>query len=247
MSESIAFDRAVEYYDRTRALPAEIHDRFIGVAAGELGARPTLEIGVGTGRVGLSLVERGVPLVGLDLSRPMLDVLRSKGTLPVVEGDCVRLPFPAACFHGAVACMVLHLVPPYREALAELRRVVRPGGVVLASRGRPGGPWGETAEHFHEELGRPPTIAGAATIEDVDAAAAEVGFAVRRLPEVRWTTTFDTGAVLGQWERREFAGLWREPEEECRRAAAATRAWAFERFGAGIEAETAVAWHAYDR
>jgi SAM-dependent methyltransferase len=49
-----------------------------------------LELAVGTGRVAIPLVERGVPVRGIELSRPMIDRLRAKvgaDALPVVEGD----------------------------------------------------------------------------------------------------------------------------------------------------------------
>ena len=49
-----------------------------------------LELAVGTGRVAVPLAERGVPVTGIELSRPMIDRLRAKvpeARLPVVEGD----------------------------------------------------------------------------------------------------------------------------------------------------------------
>ena len=49
-----------------------------------------LEFAIGTGRVAVPLVERGVPVTGIELSRPMIAQLRTKvdeATLPVVEGD----------------------------------------------------------------------------------------------------------------------------------------------------------------
>lgn len=61
-------------------------DRLAELAAG--GA--TLELAVGTGRVAIPLVERGVPVTGIELSAPMIERLREKvdeQTLPVVHGD----------------------------------------------------------------------------------------------------------------------------------------------------------------
>ncbi|HUZ17639.1 MAG TPA: class I SAM-dependent methyltransferase [Spirochaetia bacterium] len=49
-----------------------------------------LELAIGTGRVAVPLVERGVPVTGIELSRPMIDQLRTKmdeSSLPVVHGD----------------------------------------------------------------------------------------------------------------------------------------------------------------
>jgi SAM-dependent methyltransferase len=54
------------------------------------GGGRALEFAIGTGRVGIPLAERGVPVTGIELSQPMIDVLRSKvdeATIPVVAGD----------------------------------------------------------------------------------------------------------------------------------------------------------------
>ena len=79
--KSLTFDRAVSYYDRTRALPREVSDALTDALI-ELGqlqpGRRCLEVGVGTGRIALPLVARGVDLVGVDLSSAMLARLASK-------------------------------------------------------------------------------------------------------------------------------------------------------------------------
>ncbi len=51
---------------------------------------PALEFAIGTGRVAIPLVRRGIPVTGIELSLPMVDQLRSKAdedTIPVVVGD----------------------------------------------------------------------------------------------------------------------------------------------------------------
>ncbi|MFE0592298.1 class I SAM-dependent methyltransferase [Micromonospora echinospora] len=56
-----------------------------------------LEFAVGTGRVAIPLAERGVPVTGVELSRPMLDQLRTKAdeaTVPVVVGDMATTVVP---------------------------------------------------------------------------------------------------------------------------------------------------------
>ncbi len=69
--KSLTFDRAVSYYDRTRALPREVSDALTDALI-ELGqlqpGRRCLEVGAGTGRIALPLVARGVDLAGVDLS-----------------------------------------------------------------------------------------------------------------------------------------------------------------------------------
>jgi SAM-dependent methyltransferase len=56
-----------------------------------------LELAIGTGRVAVPLAERGVPVVGIELSRPMVDQLRTKvdeATIPVVVGDMATAVAP---------------------------------------------------------------------------------------------------------------------------------------------------------
>jgi SAM-dependent methyltransferase len=136
--ESVSFDRAASYYDATRALPPEVAREQTQLLLDEIGssARPVLEIGVGTGRIAAPLAGRH-RVVGIDLSREMLRVLAAKDSgVAAVEGDAVRLPFRSEAFGAVVACHVLHLVRDWQRAVAEVGRVLVPGGVLLVSRGR---------------------------------------------------------------------------------------------------------------
>src|SRR2546423_11010187 len=137
---SIAFDQAADYYDRTRRLDPHVHAAVIDLLAGELRGRGRcLEVGVGTGRIALDLHRAGVPMAGVDLSRPMLDRLVEKagGTapFPLAVADATALPARRHAVGAALACHVLHLIPRWREAADELARVVAPGGVVLVDIG----------------------------------------------------------------------------------------------------------------
>jgi SAM-dependent methyltransferase len=65
-------------------------DPAVALLAGLAQGRPTLELGIGTGRVALPLAERGVPVHGIDASKAMVARLRAKArgeTLPVTLGD----------------------------------------------------------------------------------------------------------------------------------------------------------------
>ena len=58
---------------------------------------PALEFAIGTGRVGVPLSERGVPVTGIELSGPMIEQLRTKvdeNTIPVVVGDMASTVVP---------------------------------------------------------------------------------------------------------------------------------------------------------
>src|SRR5512136_2137684 len=140
MNTSYSFDRAADFYDATRACPPKVADRITRSILDLTGAIPStriLEVGIGTGRISAPLIARGLNVVGLDLAREMMGRLQNKlapGTLlRLVQGDASRLPFPAATFDVELAVHVFHLVAPWRQAIGELERVLRPEGLVLHS------------------------------------------------------------------------------------------------------------------
>ncbi|MCV9936975.1 class I SAM-dependent methyltransferase [Boseaceae bacterium BT-24-1] len=111
------------------------------VAAACASGRDILEIGVGTGLT-LPYFERDRRIVGADLSLDMLRVARGKMLsqgLTHVRGlmvmDACRLGFADNSFDAVTAQFVITLVPDPEQALAEMDRVLRPGGeIVISSR-----------------------------------------------------------------------------------------------------------------
>jgi ubiquinone/menaquinone biosynthesis C-methylase UbiE len=133
MNNSLSFDRAAGYYDQTRSMPQEVTRQGVG-AIMELAGKDAriLDVGTGTGRVSIPLLESSADLVGCDLSLPMLRRLQEK--LPgarILQADGSRLPFPTAHFDAVLTVHVVHLIAPWQEALREFRRVLRPGGSYL--------------------------------------------------------------------------------------------------------------------
>jgi len=97
-----------------------------------LGAGPgdvVLDAGCGNGRPLRLLAERGCTAVGLDLSPGMAAAAGAR----TLVGDVQHLPFADAAFDGALALMMLYHVPDQAAAAAELRRVVGPGGALVAT------------------------------------------------------------------------------------------------------------------
>jgi len=93
--------------------------------------RDVLECGVGTGLLLERVARVARSATGIDLSPGMLERARARG-LDVHEGDLVALPFDAERFDVTYAFKVLAHVPQVGRALAEMARVTRPGGVVVA-------------------------------------------------------------------------------------------------------------------
>lgn len=136
---SISFDHAADFYDATRALPEALARDLIAALARELrlaGATRVLEVGVGTGRIARPLAEHGFRVCGIDIAPRMLTRLQEQLGPEQVEpdlllGDATRLPLATGSFGAAVLCHVLHLIPPWQDAVAEMRRVLKPGGLLL--------------------------------------------------------------------------------------------------------------------
>ena len=139
-AESLVFDRVVEYYDKTRSLSSASMDKLVPLIRRTVGDGPCLEIGVGTGRIALPLQAAGTDMVGLDLSQAMMQrLVHNAGGVapfPLVRADASSLPFIDDSFAAALAVHVLHLIPEWRQALAELGRVVRPSGPLVIDIGR---------------------------------------------------------------------------------------------------------------
>jgi len=96
-----------------------------------------LDLGVGTG-ISLPLYDRKHRVVGVDLSSEMLERARKRvveDELNHVEAlevmDAGALAFPDQSFDAAMAMFVITVVPDPEKVLAELARVVRPGGRVM--------------------------------------------------------------------------------------------------------------------
>jgi SAM-dependent methyltransferase len=257
-TRSVRFDQAVDYYDRTRALPPDAAAAVTELLVTELGDRaPVLDAGVGTGRIARPVAERGVPLAGIDISLPMLEKLveNAGGVSPfeLVNADVTSLPFPNAAFGGALASHLLHLVPDWQQAVAEMARVVRAHGIVLLDLGESGGDMGEIHGQFSAAagLGAGQGRVGLKYGEEplLDEAMAARGASTRVLSPIEVRRSMPPGAVIDLLEQGRFSATWQLEEPARRRAADETREWARDRFGSLDEAHTfvtSIEWRAYD-
>lgn len=250
--ESISFDRAADYYDRTRSLSADAMSAMVDLLRGELrGREQCLEIGVGTGRIAVPLAEAGVRVAGIDLSEQMLAVLRKKtASVPAAAGDATRLPFADDTFDGALACHVLHLIPDWRRAVGELVRVVGPSGRILVNLGGwDHGVWRAIEERFVAEAGIENPRVGATDADEVDAVAIDLGATVRVLPDVRDSRKVSYGELLDRIEQGMYSFTWGTDEVTRRRAAETVRQWVVDEHGSLDELRDQpwiVSWRAYD-
>jgi SAM-dependent methyltransferase len=123
--------------------------------------RDLFEAGCGTGLLLREAAGFARSALGLDLSRGMLGPARARG-LRVLQGSLTDVPLPSESVDLVYSMKVLPHVPPIREALSELTRVVRPGGHLLLEFYNP---W--SLRYLAKRLGGPAPIAGATTDRDV--------------------------------------------------------------------------------
>jgi SAM-dependent methyltransferase len=255
-SGSVPFDRAAAIYDRTRVTD----ETSLGVATDLLDdvipRGPALEIGVGTGALALPLSARGRRVVGVDLSVPMLERLRAKdGDRRVLAavGDATRLPFATERFAGAYCRWVLHLIASWRDAVGELCRVVRRGGVIIVEPGGYSGQWRRVWLRFVEELGEPAAPIGLDVrggYVDLDEVFASLGATRRAIVSTPGVVDSSLERFFTEAAAKSYSWTWRVPDDELARAIEVVRAWAIGRFGPDLttpfERDAPHRWRVYD-
>ena len=107
---------------------------FAGLADGER----VLDVGCGTGSLTFALPRAAnvAEIQAIDFSPVFVEEAKRRNTdsrISIGQGDATALPFEDNRFDRALAMLVLHFVPETGKAVSEMRRVVRPGGVVAAT------------------------------------------------------------------------------------------------------------------
>ena len=133
-----SYDRVAEEYARRiydelqhKPLDRELLDRF-AARMRDLGA--ACDLGCGPGHVGRYLHDRGVRVVGIDLSSKMVEVARRLNLgIEFRQGDMMALDIADEAWAGIAAFYSLIHIPRANllETLRELRRVLQPGGLLL--------------------------------------------------------------------------------------------------------------------
>ncbi|WP_067521121.1 class I SAM-dependent methyltransferase [Nocardia uniformis] len=125
--------------------------------AGDVAGRRILDAGCGSGPLFAELRDRGAVVTGIDASAGMLELARRRlgADADLRIADLANpLPFPDNTFDDVTASLVLHYLRDWGPTLTELRRVLKPGGRLIASVEHPFAIWiaersdGKTTDYF---------------------------------------------------------------------------------------------------
>jgi len=135
---SASYDRQMRFFDRV--LFGDSRAWVCSQAAGD-----TLEVGIGTA-LNLPLYPPQIRLTGVDISPAMLKIAENRArqlhrAADLREADACALPFPDASFDTVVCTFSLCAIPGYQRAVAEMHRVLRPGGLLLLADHIAGSAW----------------------------------------------------------------------------------------------------------
>lgn len=188
MSRAVHHPLFARYY--ARSTPREEEETGVAGHRRELLAGLTgrvLELGAGSGLTFAhypTTVSEVVAVEPEDYLRGKAQLAAETAPVPVTVVDAVadRLPYPDGSFDAAVAALVLCTVPDQPTALAELRRVLRPGGELrFYEHVRPARPWAAAVARRLDEWNVWPRLAGGChAARDTEAAIRAAGFEIER-------------------------------------------------------------------
>jgi SAM-dependent methyltransferase len=115
----------------TNGADPEYEEQILPLAAECLeGATRVVDVGTGEGQIARLATRLGATIVaGVDPTRAQLTVAAERGGGPVyVRGAAEHLPFADASFDAAIACLVFEHLPEHEPPIAEIARVLEPGG-----------------------------------------------------------------------------------------------------------------------
>lgn len=238
----MSFDRVASIYDATRSLPAGVVELLVShvVAATRAGSYTQfLEIGVGTGRIAMPFIERGYAYTGVDISRQMMEQLKAKASqarnLRLIEAEVTQLPFPDGSFDVALMVHVLHLVPEWKKALQEVRRVLRPTGYFVQARDTsvPGSAGDEIRRIWRQLV----EAAGVAlrpeygTWQAVDTELTAQGCRTAHYRVARWSQEFRPIDFLDAQRSRTYSVTWEVPDDVLMSVHEQMLSWARQQYG----------------
>jgi SAM-dependent methyltransferase len=120
-----------------------------------------LDVACGTGNASIPAAHAGARVTGLDFSPELLEIARERAAdamveIDFVEGDAQELPFEDESFDRVVSTFGHMFAPDHERTAAEMKRVLRPGGVIAFACWTPEGSIGRMFRTLAELIPPPP-------------------------------------------------------------------------------------------
>lgn len=137
MSNGELWERHAQWWIKgfTDGVDPEYTDQIIPIAVSELaGIKTVLDVGCGDGQIGRALSANGAAVVGVDPTWGQISVAAERGKGPLYAcASASNLPVANACCDAVLACLVFEHIDDVDSAIAEISRVLKPGGMFAFS------------------------------------------------------------------------------------------------------------------
>lgn len=242
-SDNVSFDEQARDFEARAGLTDDVEAR-IAAAVLAFGAATegdlVVEIGAGTGEIGAALVRSPIRYLGLDRSAAMLDEFRPRipaGAKAELKTADANAAWPVA--DGAAKIVfgsrVFHLLD-IAHAVAEARRVLGPGGVLVSGRVQrdPASPKTRARKKMHAllaEAGFAPRRTDQLRKQVLETAERLGGVRLEPVAAASWPVTAAAADSIAGWRRKDSMGGLTPPPAVKAEVLAALEAWAKQEFG----------------
>lgn len=233
---AMSFREIAEKYNRINFIPTEAQKSIGEAVRALIGEKARLlDVGAGAGRISLPIARSGVQTTAFDIEPEMLGELTRQARLlnldiQTVQGDATQLPFADASFDAVFTSNLLHLVADWKVALAQMKRVLKPNGLLIQGRDwiSPDSTYAKIRSQLRTIIGElnpnmmPTAAAGGALFQTL----AEMGgITEKERIAAEWTETLSPNQLLAKMKAREQNETWQLDEELFRESLARLEAW----------------------
>lgn len=258
--ETISFDRASDFYDKTRGFPPEVTDQIIGSLLKVIPSDAKIvDIGIGTGRISIPLLTHYCSITGIDISEKMMR--RLKAALPenacspdLIQANALYLPIVNHSFDIAISVHVLHLIEDLPAAIQEITRILKPKGqLIIGHRHRTeGSPRSRIHTRFNEilsDLGHKRHRANEKSLEYIKEYLMQTGATFNEWIAGTWVTRQSINDYIMGLEQKVWSSTWEIPDSIYPVAMRKLKNWAEEKYGyldQGFDLENVFIWQSYE-
>lgn len=239
------YSRIAHLYDETRPLPKSVSEQISDQILRIVAATPKtkfLEPGIGTGRIGLPIIQRGYHYTGVDISQEMMNELKSKFSkvpenLTLIQGNAANLPFEADSFDVVLTTHVLHCLNDPLQGLSEIRRVLKSNGVYLACENMLSTRQKEIWDVFSNIISRyrvrtklPKEDKFSPFGETMQQELAAQGATIEKITAVQWQQAQSIGELFDAFQSKAYGLCWLVSEADFNQVIEEFQQWCLQRY-----------------